>query len=693
MPPSRFRPLSLPHVPLAQQLTANLVADPVTPDPRALVATTSSVPSLLRRARIVRDGAHFSYVSPLPIAFPYEFLPMEDGEDAASSVERHLRLFDPKDATAHAFAPGRQHAPYPSARMVAFSPQAHAACVPHLDVGDTHEWVGSTSGTRELSSGPGVSADASHMWGDGGEDAAGARRALSDWASGRAFSLDLTEPVHDDDGAGVHFLKREEGPENKKAALSALYKRTSYGPWSLRYGGHQFGEWAGQLGDGRTVSLVETLHPESGKRMELQLKGAGRTPYSRFADGLATLKSSVREFLVSEYMAALGIPTSYSLCVTSLPKVPVIRERPTTAALNMRMAPSWLRIGNFELHSILGEWESVRVLGEYVSREIFGWSDVTKGEGEERPPWALRLVRSVGERNAHTFALWQAYGFMHGVINTDNIALTGDTIDYGPYAFMDAIDEDEICNHTDIGGRYSYRLQPTMLVYAMDRLFSALSPIIGFEDTHGHAPKPGELLGVSEKDILMWADHAASKQDEVRKFVQDTLLGVWAKAWAKRLGLSPDVSVDRLKSELVDPFFTTFAGLDMSRTLRVLCDFNGDISAWAQRIVEDAKTDAPHAGPDDVAKWLTTYAAWRNEVSKPADQIAAEMRRANPRFVLRNWVTEHVAERLEEDDDTALLERVRAMCAAPFEAYADGEAAKLCEVGDLLRTNVPSCSS
>ena len=108
----------------------------------------------------------------------------------------------------------------------------------------------------------------------------------------------------------------------------------------------------------------------------MQLKGAGRTPYSRFGDGLATLKSSVREFLVSEYMAALGIPTSYSLCVVSLPDLPVLRETSTTAAVNMRIAPSWLRIGNFELHSMRGEWESVRVLGEYVAREMYGWTDV-----------------------------------------------------------------------------------------------------------------------------------------------------------------------------------------------------------------------------------------------------------------------------------------------------------------------------
>ena len=699
MPP-RFRPLSLPQVPLSQQLTSNLIPDPVTPDAKALISSPTSFPSLLRRSRIVRDGAHFSYVTPLPLPFPYEFLPYEQGEES-EGVERFLSSYEPPNC--REFAPARQHPPYPSARLVAFSPQAHAACVPHLNVGDTHEWIQQTSGKSVFSSGPLISADTSHLYGSG-EDAspATARQALSDWASGRAFHLHVPSSLHSQEieGIGVHFLTREEDDvRNTQSALSQLYTRTSYGPWSLRYGGHQFGEWAGQLGDGRTVSLVETLHPDSGQRMEIQIKGAGRTPYSRFADGLATLKSSTREFLVSEYMAALGIPTSYSLCVVSLPDVPVLRETRTTAALNMRIAPSWLRIGNFQLHSIRNEWESVRVLGEYVARELYGWSDVIKGEGVSdapRPPWALRLVKEAGVRNAKTFALWQVYGFMHGVINTDNISLLGDTIDYGPYAFMDAINEDEICNHSDVFGRYSYKMQPTMLVYAVDKLFEALAPLIGFEDLHERALRPGELLHSSVKERQAWADHAESYLDEVRALVQTSLLKAWAAAWATRLGVE-DQDVDRIKYGLIDPFFRAFAGWDLSRSLRTMCDFptyEGDVHSFAERIARDAATKAPHAASvSDLAAWLETYRAKLTAEGRPPSHVAMHMKRANPRFVLRNWITDLVAEQLASSNDTKLLERVRAMCAAPFEAYDAPDDASLCEVGELLQSNTPSCSS
>lgn len=699
MPP-RFRPLSLPHVPLSQQLTSNLIPDPVTPDARVLISNPTSFPSLLRRSRIVRDGAHFSYVTPLPLPFPYEFPPCEKGQEA-ESVERYLSSFEPTNS--NEFAPARQHPPYPSARLVAFSPQAHSVCVPHLNVGDAHEWIQKTSGKSAYSSGPHINADASHLYGSGEDtNPASARQALSGWASGRAFHLHVTESQDPQaqEGVGAYFLTREEDDaENTQSALSQLNTRTSYGPWSLRYGGHQFGEWAGQLGDGRTVSLIETLHPDSGQRWEIQLKGAGRTPYSRFADGLATLKSSLREFLVSEYMAALGIPTSYSLCVVSLPDVPVLRETRTTAALNMRIAPSWLRIGNFQLHSIRNEWESVRVLGEYVTCELYRWSDVIKGDSApntHRPPWALRLVKEAGMRNAKTFALWQVYGFMHGVLNTDNISLLGDTIDYGPYAFMDAINEDEICNHSDVFGRYSYKMQPSMLVYAIEKLFEALAPIIGFEDLHERALRPGELLNSSEKERQAWADHAEAHLDNVRVLVQTTLLETWAAAWAHRLGVQ-DQDVDQLKYGLIDPFFRAFAGWDLSRSLRALCDFptyEGDVHSFAERIMRDATTNAPNGtSVADLAAWLESYRAKLTAEGRPPSHVAMHMKRANPRFVLRNWITNLVAERLASSNDTKLLERVRALCAAPFEAYDAPDDASLCEVGELLQCNTPLCSS
>lgn len=700
-----YRPLSLPRVPRSQQLTVNLIPDPITPNAHALLATPISFPSLLRRSRQVRDGAHFSYVSPLPLSFPYDIKvdPQEDESMQVESYFRALELPTPPAGTSRcqAIAAARQRtATYPSARLVAFSPPTHEAYLPHLDVGDAYTWIQSTSGTpTAYSSGPALATEGdAHMWGTASADPAMARQALSDWASGRAYSVDIEEGVRvrDDDGTGAAFLVRdEEAAANTKNALAALYQRTSYGPWSLRYGGHQFGEWAGQLGDGRAVSLLETLHPDTQARCEVQLKGAGRTPYSRFADGLATLKSSVREFLASEYMAALGIPTSRALCVVALPDVPVERETRTSAAVTMRLATSWLRIGNFEIHARRQEWESVRVLGEFVARDLFGWDDVVKGESSaSRPPWAKRLVYEVARRNAKTVALWQVYGFMHGVINTDNMALTGETIDYGPYGFMDVFDEHRACNHSDWMHRYSYEKQPTMLLYAIDRLCDALAPIWGWERAHNQAPSPGEWGALPENERQMYADQLDDEREALQTWLRETILEEWAAGWCRRLGVAMTTPT-HVKDELVDPLLDAIHGLDMTRALRALCAWSdeGDLSTLASAMVQAATCEQapPRAEAHErVTQWLGTYRAWRQAHPAPTP---IDLRHTNPQFVLRNWITDVVAERLEQAHDTAYLEQVRAMCAQPFAACTTPETRALCEIGALVQDYMPSCSS
>lgn len=702
----QYRPLSLPRVPRAQQLTANLIPDPVTPSAHALVATTSAHPSLLRRSRQVLDGAHFSFVTPLTIPFPYD-IPSEGSEGDSSNIkpqniESFLGRFEASAPTSGgACAPlpaGRQEATYPSARLVAFSPEAHRDCLPHLDVGDTVSWIQRQQGKEAYSSGPRVETDdTAHLYGEDQPDAAAARRAFSDWASGRALRIELESDVRDDQGTGVTFLSREEDrAANTKRALAALYQTASYGPWSLRYGGHQFGEWAGQLGDGRAVSLVETLHPDTHARCEVQLKGAGRTPYSRFADGLATLKSSTREFLASEYMAALGIPTSRALCVVSLPDVPVHRETLTTAGITMRLATSWLRIGNFELHASRHEWESSRVLGEYVSKELLGHADVVKGPGPgARPPWVRRLLYDVARRNVVTFAKWQAYGFMHGVLNTDNISLLGETIDYGPYGFMDAMSEDQVCNHSDWMHRYSYEKQPTMLCYAMDRLFDALAPLLGFEIQSESAPAPGDLSDVSRESVQDLARVAESERSDLQAYTRDELQAAWLAAWCRRLGVSVQPSAE---SELIEPWLDAIEGLDFTHALRTLCEWDDTQSpaSWADRILARAHiAGSPIAESHSRSRltaWFETYASWRRHDRRSAAEVQAEMRRVNPRFVLRNWITDKVGESLERHD-TAFVERVRAMCARPFDAWDTPEDEALCEVRELLETRLPSCSS
>ncbi|WFD37192.1 uncharacterized protein MJAP1_000134 [Malassezia japonica] len=766
----KCRPLSLPRVPVAQQLTANLLADPVTPSATALTATPEGYPSLLRRARFVQGGAHFSYVSPLPMAFPYEFPAPEDkdatlgehqkreieAEEAAEAeldeasraaseqanatrrmdqIEDTLRTYEvqvPKagESSPDPVPPQRRASSYPSARLVAFSPECHQHCLPHLAVGDAHTWLLATSGRAgpsSYSSGPMADAAGGRpsQYGEAGNDA-DARRAFSDWAAGRAVPLHIThDQIEADGGAGVRFFAERDGkdashPQDKqqhrRRISTEVHQRQAladrpYGPWSLRYGGYQFGEWAGQLGDGRAMTLIESQHPDGG-RWEVQLKGAGRTPYSRFGDGLATLKSSLREFLASEYMAALGIPTSRSLAVTSLPDLPVARETMTSAAIAMRLAPSWLRIGNFQIHSSKGEWESVRLLGEYVAKELLGMDDVVKSGVEDMspathaPPWAERVVREVALRNARTCALWQAYGFMHGVLNTDNIALLGDTIDYGPYGFMDIFDDAQICNHSDYSGRYSYRLQPTMILYAVEKLLEALAPVLGFERSMDRAPRPCELMDADEKQIQIWADHGMEVcADPIRAELKQTLLSEWSAAWLERLGVASK-GAEADKAQLIDPLLEVLAGLDMTRALRFLCDFpvaqdlDAFAAAWLAHAAPGAVDDA-HVSA--ARQWLATYGEWLKATGQSGEALVAAMKAKNPAFVLRNWVTDEAAERLEDAHDTQFVERVRRMCLHPFEAYGterDGvdkaqaaEEARLCTVGTVLTGNLPSCSS
>jgi uncharacterized protein YdiU (UPF0061 family) len=235
------------------------------------------------------------------------------------------------------------------------------------------------------------------------------------------------------------------------------------------YSGHQFGVWAGQLGDGRAILLGETANG-----LELQLKGAGSTPYSRMGDGRAVLRSSIREFLCSEAMQGLGIATSRALCVTGS-DAPVRREEMETAAVVTRVAPSFIRFGHFEHFSYSGLHAQLRQLADYTIDRFYPRcrnSDQFTGN-----PYAA-FLQAVSERTADMVAQWQAVGFCHGVMNTDNMSILGLTIDYGPFQFLDAFDPGHICNHSDTQGRYAFNKQPNIAYWNLFCLGQALLPLI-----------------------------------------------------------------------------------------------------------------------------------------------------------------------------------------------------------------------
>jgi serine/tyrosine/threonine adenylyltransferase len=244
-------------------------------------------------------------------------------------------------------------------------------------------------------------------------------------------------------------------------------------PTASVYSGHQFGQWAGQLGDGRALSLGELLTPNDGG-IELQLKGAGRTPYSRGGDGRAVLRSSIREFLCSEAMHGLGIATTRALCVTGS-DAPIYRETLESAAVVTRTSPSFIRFGQFEHFSHNNMHAELKQLADFVIDNFYPeCRDSTNYAGN---PYAA-LLEAVSLRTAEMVAKWQAVGFCHGVMNTDNMSILGLTLDYGPFQFLDAFNPDHICNHTDSLGRYAYNKQPNVAYWNLFCLGQALLPLI-----------------------------------------------------------------------------------------------------------------------------------------------------------------------------------------------------------------------
>ena len=243
-------------------------------------------------------------------------------------------------------------------------------------------------------------------------------------------------------------------------------------PLASVYSGHQFGVWAGQLGDGRAI-LLGDLETSVGAQ-EIQLKGAGRTPYSRMGDGRAVLRSSIREFLCSEAMHGLGIPTTRALCVTGSDAA-VRREEIESAAVVTRTAPSFVRFGHFEHFSYSNQHAQLKTLADHVIARFYPVC-------RDAPQPYAALLQAVSERTAQLMAAWQAVGFCHGVMNTDNMSILGLTIDYGPFQFLDAFDPGHVCNHSDTEGRYAYNKQPNIAYWNLFCLAQALLPLMDNQD-------------------------------------------------------------------------------------------------------------------------------------------------------------------------------------------------------------------
>jgi serine/tyrosine/threonine adenylyltransferase len=402
-------------------------------------------------------------------------------------------------------------------------------------------------------------------------------------------------------------------------------------PFAANYGGHQFGYWAGQLGDGRAITLGEAIGV-NGERLELQLKGAGPTPYSRTADGRAVLRSSIREFLCSEAMHHLGIPTTRALSLVATGEE-VIRDmfydgrpRAEPGAIVCRVAPSFIRFGNFELPAMRGDAALLEQLLDFTIRRDF--PELVEGHDVRSPEVRARWFAVVCERTARLVAEWMRVGFVHGVMNTDNMSILGLTIDYGPYGWIDDYDPDWTPNTTDAQGRrYRFGQQPQIAYWNLTRLAGAVSSL--FETT----------------DPL---------QAGLDRYARTYLAADKANIAAK-LGLlecrEDDVALMRDLQGLLRS-----AEVDMTLFFRRIADV--DPSAPTLEPLEEAFYDAEKREQAEGAmlQWLARHGERVLQDAQPAGQRRARMNAVNPLYVMRNYLAQEAIDRAERGDYAGVQE-------------------------------------
>ena len=403
-------------------------------------------------------------------------------------------------------------------------------------------------------------------------------------------------------------------------------------PYAANYGGHQFGHWAGQLGDGRAISLGEAINA-NGQRWELQLKGAGPTPYSRHADGRAVLRSSIREFLCSEAMHHLGVPTTRALSLVATGEA-VVRDmfydghpKAEPGAIVCRVAPSFLRFGNFELPASRGELPLLRQLADFTIGRDF---PELQGEGEALD---AQWFASVCERTAIMVAHWMRVGFVHGVMNTDNMSILGLTIDYGPYGWIDDYDPDWTPNTTDAQGRrYRFGWQAKIAYWNLTRLAAALSPLFA-------TPEPLQEGLQRYREV-----HAAAERDNI----------------ARKLGLAECRDDDVTLMEELHALLQA-GEVDMTIFFRNLADVElvePSLAPLEGAFYDVGRRDAVEPGLLD---WLRRYAQRTGTDLLDAQARKARMDAANPRYVLRNYLVQQVIDRAEAGDESGIAELLEVM--------------------------------
>lgn len=395
-------------------------------------------------------------------------------------------------------------------------------------------------------------------------------------------------------------------------------------PVAMLYAGHQFGHYVPQLGDGRAILLGEVLNSR-GERWDLHLKGAGETPFSRSGDGRAVLRSSIREYLCCEAMHGLGIPSTRALCVVGS-DMEVYRERIETGATVLRMAPSHVRFGSFEVFFYRQQHAELQTLADYVIAHHFPHLAAL-------PDKYPRFLREVVERTARLMAAWQSVGFAHGVMNTDNMSILGLTLDYGPYGFLDHYDGGFICNHSDHHGRYAFDQQPDIGAWNLTCLAQALSPLMPIEAAR-------EALGAYEQTFVEhYIERMAAK------------LGVPASR-----DLAPLLNrlLELLHENRVD--YTIFF-----RRLNGFASGAGESNA----AVRDLFLDRPAFDA-----WAADYAALLRQTGEADAARQSRLDRVNPKYILRNYMAQNAIEKAQAHDFSE-VDRLLKLVQSPFDEHPD----------------------
>ncbi|MCP5358117.1 MAG: YdiU family protein [Pseudomonadales bacterium] len=426
-------------------------------------------------------------------------------------------------------------------------------------------------------------------------------------------------------------------------------------PFATRYGGHQFGHWAGQLGDGRAINLGE-LVARDGRFMNLQLKGAGPTPYSRGADGRAVLRSSAREFLCSEAMHFLGVPTTRALSLV-LTGDQVVRDmfydgnpQKEPGAIVCRVAPSFTRFGHFQLCAYWGELDLLRLLIHQCIRDDFphlGAPTIDSGKDLSRD-LMLRWFEEICQSTARMIVHWMCLGFVHGVMNTDNMSVLGLTIDYGPYGWLDHFDPEWTPNTTDAQTRrYRYAEQPDIALWNLYQLANALLPVL--EDV----PSVEKIL---QAFPLFYENE-------------------WFNRMGEKLGLE-DRSGDEGRALIRDLVgLLTLRETDMTLFFRALADLplmgdvGQDIAVLQHTFYGSEPVEGEHL--EQLSGWLQRYEARVKQEAQSPAQRHERMNRVNPWFILRNYLVQEALDRVQEVGDFSGLHALHAVLQSPYAEHKD----------------------